>query len=56
MVLLSVMKLHIYTSYEIFVVPLFREVLNFYFVKSQVFIVSVQNTTIMYTGLPVVSY
>ena len=35
------MKPNIYKSYEIFVLPLFREVLNFYFIKSQVFIVSV---------------
>lgn len=41
MVLVSLMKLNIYKSYEIFVLPLFREVLNFYFIKSQVFIVSV---------------
>lgn len=41
MVLVSLMKLHVYKSYEIFVVPLFREVLNSCFVKSQVFVVSV---------------
>ena len=41
MVLVSLMKPNIYKSYEIFVLPLFREVLNFYFIKSQVFIVSV---------------
>ena len=40
-VLVSLMKPNIYKSYEIFVLPLFREVLNFYFIKSQVFIVSV---------------
>ena len=57
MVLVSLMKLHVYKSYEIFVVPLFREVLNSCFVKSQVFVVSV--TIVyhkMYTGLPIVSY
>lgn len=48
MVLVSLMKLHIFKSYEMFVLPLFREVLNFYFIKSQVFIVSVTIPQIVY--------
>lgn len=55
MVLVSLMKLYIYKSYEIFVLPLFREVLNFYFVKSQVFIVTVTIPQNVY-WLQIVSY